>query len=174
MKKKEGVPLSENIKFSKSSKNLLLTSDISNSIRKIYQDIQTKPDQISVPKAKKSHEFFKKKYTHHKRGIHSDFGIESKRLGLMGMKESSLREPQPFDVNLRSKKNIQKLLKLNAELRLNRNQLKRPWNEPNLRAKQKAQKWEKGRFQRLPGFQSTQKDSMDDTFPPQKVVGLQE
>jgi hypothetical protein len=159
------------IKLSKSSKNLPISSEISNSIRKITNDIKSKIDTLNYPKSKKNPEFFKKKYINHKRGIQSDFGINSRKYLPGNMKHSSVsHHHQHFEINSKTNsRQYGKLDKMNDDLKMNRKKFKKKWNDSRLQKKKKRQKWEKEEFNRIQSLNEDAKDSFDEIYPPDQV-----
>lgn len=169
-KSKNIIPSQEFVRFSKSSKNLKVSSEISNSIKKITNDINSKIHSHNYPKSKKNSEFFKKKYINHKRGIQSDYGLNLKKYIPGSMKHSSMSYQQNLEINSKKNKHYNRLGYNNNDLKMNRKKFKKTWNDSKVQKKKKQQKWEKDEFNRIQSLQNeAEKDSFDQIYPSDNV-----
>lgn len=163
------APLDAFTKFSKSSKNLKISSEISESIHKMSSQLRAKLDQAHPAKPKRQHEFFKKKNKSHKRGIQSDFGINPRKYIPGNMRQSSMSHQQHFEVHSRAK-HAGKFSKMGADLKPTHAKFHRKWHPSKLQKKRKEQKWEKDQIQRLQVLRDQDaKSSLEDVFPSDSV-----
>lgn len=166
-KSRHMVPSDAFTKFSKSSKNLKISSEISESIHKISSHLRSKIESGPMAKPRKQHEFFKKKNISHKRGMHSDFGVNSRKYFAGNMRQSSASHQQHLDAHSRGR-HPSKFGKTSVEPKPGN--FSRKWNQARLQKKKKEQKWEKDQMNRIRTLcDNDTKNSLEDIYPSESV-----
>ena len=166
--------LSNPINISKSSKNLQMPLAVTKSITKLKTNIKSKIGDFNENKSKKNHDFFRKKYTQHKKK-YSEAGMRIKKGGKDFIKNSSSYQSHLKEIGIQrdsgSQRNKNNLTKATQKYKNSRIELREHWKESNIRKHAKQQKWEKEENQRVKSMKMQEMpDSLDSEFSGKNVI----